>query len=449
MKKTDFSDRSGAAVIYEVRLHVDTGVIDEFDLWLERHMDEMLGFPGFESATLVCPEAESDDSRTRIVRYRVASREQLQSYLDRHAAGMRAAGLQRFGERFRASRNIYASEVSQPGQSAHRCRNCDTLLSGQYCAVCGQRDKHRIISLWELLRDVVGDLFEVDSRVWRTLRPLLLRPGRLTLEYLRGKRVRYTPPFRLYLVSSLLFFLVAFFGSGDAGFSFEDIVFDQDRAAEDQAIEPAADPVDAEKSVDPPDSAPDGSEEAAADAAGPPADDNESATLAERCEDIDIGDGRVAELLHDRARRACERLTAEGGVQRFVAELLDNVPRTMFFFLPLLALAMQLLYPLSQRYYVEHLLFLLHFHSFFFVLFTLTTLLSRVPVVLPAQDAATALATFAAVLYTPVYLYLAMRRVYAQGRAATWLKFIALLGVYLFSLLFLAVLVLLFTALSL
>ena len=91
------------------------------------------------------------------------------------------------------------------------CRNCGTRLLGQYCGNCGQRSRGRLISLWELISDAFGDLFEIDSRLWQTLVKLMLKPGQLTHDYLQGRRARYMPPFRMYLVMSLLFFVVAFF----------------------------------------------------------------------------------------------------------------------------------------------------------------------------------------------------------------------------------------------
>ena len=95
------------------------------------------------------------------------------------------------------------------------CLNCGTELRGQYCGNCGQRARSRLISLWELLQDAFGDLFEIDSRLWRTVIPLLARPGRLTRDYLEGRRARYMPPFRMYLVLSVIFFVVAFFDPQD------------------------------------------------------------------------------------------------------------------------------------------------------------------------------------------------------------------------------------------
>src|SRR5210317_2067147 len=95
------------------------------------------------------------------------------------------------------------------------CLKCGTELLGQYCGRCGQRARSRLISLWELLQDAFGDLLELDSRLWRTLIPLLIRPGQLTRDYLEGRRARYMPPFRMYLVLSVVFFVVAFFDPRD------------------------------------------------------------------------------------------------------------------------------------------------------------------------------------------------------------------------------------------
>lgn len=57
-----------------------------------------------------------------------------------------------------------------------------------------------------LVREFVGDLFALDSRIWRTLEPLLWKPGHLTVEYFTGRRVRYVAPLRLYVFAGLVFF---------------------------------------------------------------------------------------------------------------------------------------------------------------------------------------------------------------------------------------------------
>jgi hypothetical protein len=80
-----------------------------------------------------------------------------------------------------------------------RCRNCDAELTGRYCARCGQDIHRRVLSLRHALGELIEDISQADARVWRTLRLLVLRPGELTCEYLRGKCASYTPPLRLYV----------------------------------------------------------------------------------------------------------------------------------------------------------------------------------------------------------------------------------------------------------
>ncbi|HHP7238295.1 DUF3667 domain-containing protein [Longibacter sp.] len=96
-----------------------------------------------------------------------------------------------------------------PPRSA--CANCGAPLVGPYCSQCGQRAAERIVPLHEMTQEWVEDLFEFDLRIFRTLPTFFFKPGRLTKEYVRGRRVRYVRPLRLYLVASfILFTLLAF-----------------------------------------------------------------------------------------------------------------------------------------------------------------------------------------------------------------------------------------------
>ncbi len=89
------------------------------------------------------------------------------------------------------------------------CRNCDTLLEASFCPNCGQKDVDLERPLTELLGEVLRETFDVDGRAFRTVWTLFRRPGVLTCEFLAGRRKLYSPPFRLYLVLSVLFFVVA------------------------------------------------------------------------------------------------------------------------------------------------------------------------------------------------------------------------------------------------
>ncbi|MFK8029172.1 MAG: DUF3667 domain-containing protein [Gammaproteobacteria bacterium] len=86
--------------------------------------------------------------------------------------------------------------------------DCGSTLGGKFCHYCGQRKQRRVASAFSLAGEFVGDIFNWDSRVWRTLWPLFFKPGFLTKSYMEGKRERHVPPIRLYLISSIIFFLL-------------------------------------------------------------------------------------------------------------------------------------------------------------------------------------------------------------------------------------------------
>ena len=95
-----------------------------------------------------------------------------------------------------------------------RCKNCDTPLEASFCPQCGQKNIELERPLPELLGEVLRETFDVDGRAIRTLWTLFRRPGVLTSEYLAGRRRLYSPPFRLYLVISVLFFVVTAWVAG-------------------------------------------------------------------------------------------------------------------------------------------------------------------------------------------------------------------------------------------
>ncbi len=90
------------------------------------------------------------------------------------------------------------------------CPNCSENLTGNFCANCGQKAKNLNVPFKELVSEVVGDIFTFDSRFFRTLMPLIAKPGFLTVEYNLGRRSRYVTPFRLYVfISFILFFMLS------------------------------------------------------------------------------------------------------------------------------------------------------------------------------------------------------------------------------------------------
>ncbi|MFZ6052903.1 DUF3667 domain-containing protein [Halocola ammonii] len=77
-----------------------------------------------------------------------------------------------------------------------------------FCPNCGQKRIKKHETLRDLFQNFLGDYFAYDSKLSKSVRPLLFKPGYLSLEYLRGKRMHYIPPLRLYIFVSILFFIL-------------------------------------------------------------------------------------------------------------------------------------------------------------------------------------------------------------------------------------------------
>jgi hypothetical protein len=298
------------------------------------------------------------------------------------------------------------------------CANCGAALVADYCASCGQRHEPHIHTVAHFAGEAFESISHADSRLWRTLWYLLARPGFLTREFFTGHRVRYLPPFRLYLVISVLFFLAV--GLPEGGAFQLDARTPAQRAADMRAIAsefekdsgPASEGLkvaaaalkkqaERESAV---------AEAGGAEAAG----QTQLATFCDAFKNPGAGAGGDYPRLH----AACNKLAEDSGAELYKS-VVHNIPRAMFVFLPLLALVFKLMYWRPKRYYVEHLLFLIHNHAFVFLVLTILALLSMIPVV----GEHLGLLHFAAWLYMIWYLFRAMRVVYGQGRALTLTKY--------------------------
>ena len=223
-------------------------------------------------------------------------------------------------------------------------------------------------------------------------------PGRLTAEFLAGRRARYLPPLRLYLVVSVAFFLVA----SAVNTRLAVVQFEPDKVAASRVTSTARlEDLPALKSQ-----------------TGETAEQR-----AERvCADANYS-GPGAGTFQPLLKQGCHKTVVDGG-RELQQAFLHNVPRAMFIFLPLLAGLMMLMYWRPRRYYVEHLLLFVHNHAFVFLVAGVVLLLSKLVPRVPGVN----LAIF---LYFAWYMYRSMRLVYRQGRLLTMSKLALLAFFYL------------------
>ena len=273
-----------------------------------------------------------------------------------------------------------------------RCPNCGQERSGRFCAGCGQSDRDYRRRLPPLVVDLLRDAFDADGRLPRTLVSLVVRPGALSLEFSRDRRASYVNPARLYLFVSILFFFTL------------SVTTDVEIPTAD--VESIDDGVAA-------------TAEAAAALRG----------------QLDLGRrAKLERILAEDSRPIARRVLIEIANDVSAPELalerfLDNLPLVMFLLLPGYAALLALLFRRKGRYYVEHLVCALHFHSFAFLLFTLLLLLPEGGGDAPWGAFVDALGS-TLWLGLVVYQYLALKRYYGEGHAATAGKFAALLAVY-------------------
>ena len=289
-----------------------------------------------------------------------------------------------------------------------------------------------------MIGELIEDLFHTDHRVWRTLRPLLFEPGRLTIDYLRGKRVTYTPPFRLYIVLSLIFFLTNSLSPAHVKVAAPDelaggIALTPDATSKTFDIDPSAqekldeflEHIDESKRAETRERI-----EKSLHKVEPSEQEDIVVAMSNPCSSAALGAVLPDKLTgRDILLDVCRKATKDNG-KEFSQALGERVPQMLFFFLPLIALFAKVLYLGSHRYYAEHVLFFVHFHAFVFLLLAINNLLGWTLGWIPGTSFVTGLLTTAVVIYSPVYLYKAMRRVYGQGRFVTVLKFCFLLGGY-------------------
>ncbi len=313
-----------------------------------------------------------------------------------------------------------ATDKGPPIEVRH-CENCDAVLAGEYCSQCGQRHRaHPVHHFWHFVSEATEDLTHADSRLWQTMIALLFRPGFLTREFLDGRRVRYLPPVRLYLVVSVIYFIVA---GVHSQFSRPFVpVFSSNGNSFQYHYAPAAGASGPGAATRTP------KRVAAGSGVGLARTPAQTQRSCEKLGTIMGGQGGWLARFGSRVKRGCLAATTSGGAQRLSQSFERNLERAMFLLLPLLALVMKPLYIKPPRHYVEHLLFLLHNQAFLFVVLGLNVLLEMIGVsgwMAGVVHAATA-------VYVPIYFYLAMRRVYRQSRWRTLGKLTALGAAYFF-----------------
>jgi hypothetical protein len=283
-----------------------------------------------------------------------------------------------------------------PAVSLAHCANCGAQLTGPYCAQCGQHGHVETPTLWEFIHEYLHHYVALDGKLGRSLWLLLRYPGRLTTEYLAGRRQRYIKPLQLYLTISFLFFIAL------SQFGLDTRV----HALSDKSTRAQAELV--KKGLPHP-----GAKDAQKQA-GDTAKTGKNAFFVSTDSDNPLVRKWVAAM---QAREMEFRADRQAAIDKLLRQALRYAPYGVFLLMPVFALLLKLLYWGRRMNYGAHLVFSLHVHACTFIVLG--------AMLLPLPPAVASLLLMAGL---PLYDLVALRRVYG-GRLRALLPRAALLFV--------------------
>ncbi len=269
------------------------------------------------------------------------------------------------------------------------CLNCRETVLLRYCPRCGQKVQNLRVPIMSLLHDVVHDLTHFDGKLARAFLALITKPGFLTLEFMQGRRSRHVPPFRLYLVISMLLFgALSLISTPKKISASSEKIFgvEVDQKRREKIQEELKKGIEVEKDVKP-------------------------------------------------GRRWARRLIR--GFDKALLEpkhlresLKSRISKSMFVLMPFFAFLLYLVTvkPKRETYYIDHMVFSLHYHGFVFIVYLGMLGLSLIP-------GGGWKIPFHMLLWAtlPVYLVMALRKVHGQSWKKSIVKAGLVFGVYGFT----------------
>lgn len=349
------------------------------------------------------------------------------------------------------------------------CLNCEKPLeiSDNFCSYCGQKNRIKLLNFGNFINNLFSGLFNYDSRFWQTFVPLLIKPGKVSKNYVQGKRARFVNPFQLYLNVSIVFFLIVgisnkidssnkipenvlkFNNSIDSlsqlgGNQIDSIITDvnkeiKKRNPTDSILTPDITSLgNVLNSINPtPEIVKNNDQDSLISTS------SSNKTFSKKIQKIQKYHTKYPELGVEQGLDSLgfkksfwnkfyyqqiitisqnyKQIVSDGG-KNYIKKLTSYISIALFVFLPFFTLFLKLLYLRRKFSYMEHLVFVFHTQTVFFLLIILFYLidivvnLSNVFWVFP--------------LLFLLYLYKALRSFYEQGRFKTIIKFILLNGFY-------------------
>jgi hypothetical protein len=338
------------------------------------------------------------------------------------------------------------------------CLNCGATVQGRFCQNCSQENVISHQSFWSLARHFVYDIFHFDGKFFDTLRTLMFSPGLVAREYIRGKRVRFLDPIRMYLFTSAVLFLVFVSWSPQVEFNSENYWL-LDRAERMELVMVLS--------------------ERAKQQADDATIQNQLSLLVDSTRQIELkteGNRNESELVSFRGRqyhmyakvdtavatggwlqrvfflgtekfKQKYRKDYDAGAKKVFSTFLRRLPYVFFLSLPFIAALLHLLYRKNKAlFYSDHAIFTLYHYIFTFILLLLIIIFDSL-----FNWSKWSIFTWVVTLLViagPVHLYIGMKNFYGNSYGRTFANFLLLTIFGLIILAFLFVIVFLVSFLT-
>ncbi len=303
------------------------------------------------------------------------------------------------------------------------CKNCETKFNGHFCPECGQAFREFDKPFSFVFYNFVGDFFSFDTRFFKTITYLLFYPGKLTNEFFAGRRVRYAPPFRIYIfVSFVLFFLLQMLTNQGIDNVLDSELNDKSIIEIDSSSVSIADSLLTELNIK-----------------------EETITGNSALNNVEFGtnsSGNIREILNTLATQLESNLEEETNPKNrarllefirlcrspreAMAKILEYISWAFFLLLPIFALLLKLFYIRRHQNYIRHLIYSVHIHSFIFIGFILLIFLKFIFGSVPG------IIILLMLIIIPIYFFISLKNVYGQKWGKVIGKFLGISVLYNF-----------------
>ncbi|MFN7013141.1 MAG: DUF3667 domain-containing protein [Bacteroidia bacterium] len=293
------------------------------------------------------------------------------------------------------------------------CLNCNSELpeNAKYCSNCGQKVDSPIIRFKDFVKDAFEDYFSIDSKIFKSLLPLLFKPGFLTLEYIKGKRNSYIPPFKMFLIISVLYFLlISLMEEKDDFIKIEEnhaesVTLNEDSSAKNNKERDVSIKFDGL------------SDSKLAEVLAHIKDSSELIYINKHGLKAYIDSVFTGESFFYKfwSRKILTMHLSDG--KNFGELMFNSIQKLVFIMAPIMALILILLYYRKKIFFMQHLIFAFHYHAFVFLILIIEdAFLFWTPQIVSSIF----------FLICLVYLAIAIKKVYQQSWGKSIFKFIFL-----------------------